>query len=100
MAKNRKGKKYTAEEKFRYHKSRVFSCGKYGIEFGGSAHSYSGGFIDAFNELDNRSAMTATYGKKVGRAYALGYKRGTKAAREYFDTTGKQPSDLKYEREK
>ena len=86
-------KKYTPEEKYRYHKSRERSCGKYGIKFGSPAHCYSSGFADAFHGRDNTGGYDAEFGKKSGNAYALGYKRGRKAMWDYVKS-GKQPGDL------
>lgn len=89
------GKRYTSEEKFRYHNDRYFSCGKYGLSFGGSKHCYSTGFRDAFKGRNNVGGIESEFGKKSGNSYSLGFKRGKKAAHEYFNRTGKQPFDLK-----
>lgn len=87
-------KKFSSEEKYRYHSDRYFSCGKYGLKFGGPKHSYSVGFRDAFHDRDNKRAVSAEFGKRSGNAYGVGYERGKKAAREYFKRTGKNPSGL------
>ena len=87
-------KKYSSEEKFRYHNDRYFSCGKYGLEFGGSKHCYSTGFRDAFKGRDNVGGIQSEFGKKKARAYALGFKRGRNAAYEYLKRTEKQPFSL------
>ena len=91
-----KGKKYSVEQRFNYHSSREYSCVKHGIKFGGTKHSYSIGFVDAFSGRDNTSAIIREFGKRSGKAYSIGYKRGRKASFDYFNKTGKQPSDLKY----
>lgn len=88
-------KKYSSEEKYRYHSSREVSCGKYGLEFGGPKHCYSTGFADAFHGIDNTRAINGEFGKHCSNAYASGNKRGKAAAKEYFLRTGKQPSDLR-----
>ena len=97
---NRKGKKrkFSIKDRFNYHTSREKNCSKHGIKFGGSKHSYSCGFVDAFSGRDNTSATTREFGKRSGNAYSLGYKRGRKASLDYFNKTGKQPADLKYEK--
>lgn len=88
-------KKYTSEEKFRYHNDRYFSCGKYGLKFGGAKHCYSTGFRDGFKGADNYvGGVQREFGKKSARAYALGFKRGRNAASEYLGRTGKQPFTL------
>ena len=90
--KNRK--KYSSEEKFFYHRSRAGNCSKYGLKYGGPKHCYSEGFQEAFGGHDNTHGMTSEFGKRSGRAYALGYKRGRKAAWEYQQRTGNQPLSL------
>ncbi len=87
-------KKYSAEEKFRYHASRSVSCGKHGIKYGSPSHCYSDGFCEAFHSRNNTSGVTSQFGKKSGNAYSLGYKRGRKAMWEYIKTTGKDPYTL------
>ena len=90
-----KNKKYTSEQKYKYHDDRYFSCGKYGLNFGGPKHSYSAGFRDAFKSIDNSLAVKREFGKRSGNAYTVGNRRGKKAAMEYFNRTGKQPRDLR-----
>lgn len=90
-----KKKKYTSEQKYKYHDDRYFSCGKYGLDFGGSKHSYSAGFRDGFKGIDNTSALKREFGNKSGNSYSIGNRRGKIAAREYFNRTGKQPKDLR-----
>ena len=90
-----KKKKFTSEEKYRYHSSREVACGKYGLKFGGPKHSYSIGFSDGFHHIDNSSAMRSEFGKRSGASYSIGNKRGKAAAKEYFLRTGKQPSELR-----
>lgn len=87
-------KKYTAEEKFRYHRKLDSAPGPNGLKYGGAKHCYSAGFVEAFHGTNNASAIGFEFGKRSGKAYELGYKRGRKAAGEYFMSTGKQPSDL------
>ncbi len=87
-------KKYTAEEKYQYHANRDVACGKFGLKFGSPKHCYSSGFSDAFSGIDNTRATKGEFGYKSGIAYALGHKRGKKAAIEYFEKTGNQPFDL------
>ena len=87
-------KKYSPEEKYRYHASREVSCGKHGLEFGSPKHCYSSGFADAFHHIDNTRGINGEFGKRSGFAYAAGNKRGKAAAKEYFLKTGKQPSQL------
>ena len=87
-------KKYTVKQRYEYHSDRYFSCGKHGIEFGSPKHCYSMGFRDAFFAHDNTGAITHEFESKCGKAYNHGYERGNTAAREYFKTTGKQPSNI------
>ena len=93
-----KKKKYTAEQKYMYHSSRDRACGKFGIKFGSSKHCYSSGFADAFSGIDNSLATKREFGNKSGNSYSVGYKRGLKAAREYFNKTGKPPFLLTFEK--
>ena len=92
--KSSKSKKYTIEERLKYHSNRSRAPGRFNIEFGGPKHSYSDGFREAFWGHNNESATRGEFGKKSGNAYAAGYKRGDKAAKEYFLKTGKHPLDL------
>ena len=89
-----KNKKYSSEDKYFYHSSRESACGRYGLNFGDPKHCYSSGFVDAFHGRDNTHGYKAEFGQKSGNGYAMGYRRGKKAAAEYFKRTGKQPSDL------
>ena len=88
-------KKYSSEEKYRYHNSRVGSAAKHGIKFGDPKHSYSCGFTDGFHGINNTRALKRELGKKSGNAYAIGQRRGEAAAHEYFMRTGNQPGDLR-----
>ena len=92
-------KKYTAEQKFKYHDSRDRACGRFGLKFGSPKHCYSSGFADAFSGIDNSSGTKREFGKQSGNAYVIGHKRGVKAARDYFNKTGKQPFLLALERD-
>ena len=87
-------KNYSSEEKYRYHNSRYFGCGEYGLKFGGTKHCYSTGFRDAFKRDSGVDGIRREFGQKSATAYSLGYKRGKKAAREYFQRTGKQPFSI------
>ena len=98
MAKKRVKKKYTAQQRYEYHSQRDRACGKFGIKFGSPKHCYSFGFSDAFSGIDNSGATKFEFGNKSGNAYILGHKRGVKAAREYFNKTGKQPFMLALEK--
>lgn len=89
-------KKYSVKQRFDYHRDRVDSCGKYGLKFGSPKHCYSDGFVDAFSSRDNSRGITSEFGENSGKAYRSGYERGRKAATEYYLTTGKQPSSLRY----
>lgn len=88
------GKKYSSEEKFRYHSSRDTACGRHGLKYGGPKHSYSSGFVDGFYFIDNTSATTSEFGKRSGNAYSIGNKRGRAAAIEYTKRTGRNPRSL------
>lgn len=88
-------KKYTAEQKYRYHSSREVSCGKYGLKYGGPRHCYSVGFADGFKSINNTGGIKGEFGKRSSNAYAIGNKRGKAAAKEYFLRTGKQPRALR-----
>ena len=88
------GKKYSSEEKYRYHSSRNTACGRYGLKYGGPKHSYSSGFADGFHFIDNTSATTSEFGKRSGKAYSIGNKRGQAAAIEYSKRTGHNPRSL------
>lgn len=87
-------KKYSPEEKLEYHSKRARAPGRFNLKFGGTKHSYSDGFRESFIGHNNEYATRREFGEKSGNAYALGYKRGRKAAKEYFLKTGKQPFDL------
>lgn len=89
------GEKYSSEEKYRYHSSRKDSCGKFGLKFGGPKHCYSVGFVDGFKHIDNERAINGEFGKRSSKAYAVGNKRGSAAAKEYFLRTGKQTHSLR-----
>lgn len=93
-SKNGKKKKFSVKQRFDYHNDRYFGCGRYGLEFGGTKHSYSTGFRDAFYGCHNTDSVIREFGKKSGVAYESGYKRGLRAAEKYFLTTGKQPSEI------
>ena len=57
--------------------------------------AYSEGFCDAFITGGNKaSSVERLRGKRYGRAYSEGYDRGKKVAREYYQTTGNDPSVL------
>ena len=93
--KNRgKKKKYSSEEKYRYHSSRDVSCSKYGLKYGSTKHCYSTGFADGFQFIDNRDGIKHQFGKSCSNAYAIGNKRGKAAGREYFLRTKKHPVSL------
>ncbi len=94
MAKN---PKYSIKERYDYHSGRYYSCARYGIKFGSPKHCYSTGFRDAFAGRDNADPISREFGKTSGSAYKLGYKRGQSAAKKYFLTTGKQPSNISRE---
>ena len=100
MARRQKVQKprYSAEERFKYHQKRDVAPGRFGIERGGTKHMYSFGFSDAFcgPDMNNKGGVSDQFGEKAARAYEAGRKRGLKAAREYYETTGKQPFDLYY----
>ena len=91
-----KKKRYSVEEKYRYHSSRDRSPAKHGIVFGSPSHCYSAGFADAFHGRNNTGAISSEFGKKSGKAYKLGYQRGADATWAYFYSTGKQPGDIDY----
>ena len=93
-SKKKRGRLFSSEEKWKYHKSRQYSASKYGIKFGDAKYCYSSGFTDAFTGHDNSRAITAEFGKKRGEAYSAGYDRGSKARKEYFTRTGLQPSNI------
>ena len=87
-------KKYSLEDRLSYHSSRDRSPGRFGLKYGGTKHCYSFGFVDGFEHIDNSKATIKEFGKRAGKAYLIGNERGKKAAREYFNKTGKQPSTL------
>ena len=87
-------KQYTPLQKYQYHYDRRGNLTKHKLRYGGPKHSYSEGFVQAFEGRNNTAAMTHEFGKHSGRAYAKGYERGRKAAFEYQRTTGKQPGDI------
>ena len=92
----KKFKKYSSEQKLRYHLNRASAPGRYNLKYGGTKHSYSDGFCEAFSGINNEAATRAEFGKKSGNAYSIGHKRGVKAANEYFNRTGKQPFVLSH----
>ena len=92
--KSSKSKKYTIEERLEYHSKRARVPGRFNIKLGGPKHSYSDGFRESFLGHNNESAIRNEFGVKSGNAYAAGYKRGKKAANEYFLKTGENPFKL------
>lgn len=91
-----KKKKYSAEDKFKYHFSRDMAPGRFNLKYGGSKHCYSFGFCDAFDSRNNYGAVKREFGKKSALAYNLGRIKGQRASNEYLEKTGKQPSMLKF----
>ena len=91
----KKSKRYTSEEKYHYHNDRYFSPGKYGLKFGGTKHCYSDGFRDGFKGINNTLATERELGKRAGKAYDLGRRRGKAAANDYLNKTGKNPCFLR-----
>ena len=91
----KKSKQYTSEEKYHYHDDRYFSPGKYGLKIGGPKHCYSDGFRDGFKGINNTLATEHVFGKRAGKAYARGRRRGIAAANDYVNKTGKHPSSLR-----
>ena len=89
-------KKFSPLQKFNYHSSRYYSPKRHGIRFGSLKHTYSVGFVDAFHAINNYTGIVAESGKKAGKAYLQGNKRGWNTAYKYKKTTGKDPKDLRY----
>ena len=92
--KKKNKKKFTSEQKYRYHADREGALAKHGLEWGSPAHLYSSGFTDGFHHIDNKRAVKSEFGIRCSNSYAIGNARGRKAAMEYFHRTGKQPSSL------
>ncbi len=90
-------KKYTAKQRYDYHRDRDGNCGKYGIKYGSPKHCYSFGFVDGFKDIDNTVATKREFGVKSGNAYNRGFIRGRDAAKEYLKTTGKQPFTIDFD---
>lgn len=85
-------KKYSIEERIKYHHGR--SRGGIGrLPLDSPKRCYSDGFVEAFTGRDNEGATTREFGKRAGRAYAFGRRRGLQAAGEYFEKTKNQPFD-------
>ena len=63
---------YTLQQKYDYHRKRIFNCGKYGLELFCNENMYSMGFSDGINGCDNRKVM------KSG-SYSLGYVNAIKS---------------------
>ena len=76
--KNRK--RWSPEEKMKYHSSRDVSPSKFNIRFGGTEHCYSSGFVDGFNFIDNSSAIRHEFGERSSKSYRIGNVRGRNAA--------------------
>ena len=95
--KKRSMKKYSIVEKLEYHSKRQGVPGRFGLNFGDPKQCYSMGFREAFTGRNNEDSVKREFGKRSSNAYSVGYKRGKKAARTYFDKTGKQPFDLALE---
>lgn len=81
-------KKYTFEEKYNYHQSRVRSCARYGLKFGDPKHSYSDGFVDGVNFRNNAHSTTREFGKASGKAYTLGYNRAQNEIKKHVKKHG------------
>ena len=93
--KNKRGKNYV--QKLEYHSKRQSAPGRFGLEFGSPKQCYSMGFREAFTGRNNEGAIRGEFGKRSSNSYAIGYKRGKKAAHDYFSKTGKQPFSLALE---
>ena len=96
--KKKKFVSYTPEQKYSYHTARDEYFKDYGLKYGGTKHSYSGGFVDGFvngdNIRENIKSVKEDFGKRSARAYALGVKRGRSAGEKYSKRTGKDPAYL------
>ena len=84
-----KNKKFSLKDRIAYHRDRDRNYKKYGIKFGGPRHSYSVGFSDGIDHLDNSAVTKRLYGSRSARAYNFGRKRGKIAAAKYFEKYGK-----------
>ena len=82
-------KRFSPEERYKYHNSRDRNPSKYGIKRGGAKNCYSAGFADAFAKVNNVKSVRNEFGAVSAGAYSLGLKRGNAAAKAYEKKTGK-----------
>lgn len=92
----RKHKKWSIIDRFTYHYKRSHAPGKYGLKISSPKTSYSDGFVEGFDGRNNEASIRREFGNKAANSYRVGYKRGRKAAHNYFEETGKQPHTLQY----
>ena len=57
-------KRYSCEEKYKYHSARDSAPGRVGLKFCGGKHMYSFGFADGFKGHNNASGVRGEFGKK------------------------------------
>ena len=93
---SKKNNKFSIEKRYNYHLSRDRNSAKYGIKFGGTKQSYSMGYVDAFHNVNNSSAVKRDFGKKSFASYLLGLIRGRKAAKAFTQKTGKPSFTIEY----
>ena len=84
-----KNKKFSLKDRIAYHRDRDRNYKKYGIKYGSPRYSYSIGFSDGIDHLDNSASVKREFGSRSARAYNFGRKRGKIAAAEYFKKYGK-----------
>ena len=94
--KTKRIKRFSITERYSYHNSRDRSPARFGIKRGSPKNSYSAGFVDAFHQVDNSHGVKSEFGNRSSRAYDFGHKRGVKAAKAYFDHTGKPSFTIEY----
>lgn len=93
---SKKNNKFSIVERYNYHSSRERNSAKHCIEFRGTKHSYSMGYVDAFHNVNNSSAVKREFGKKSFASYLLGLIRGRKAAKAFTQKTGKPSFYIEY----
>ena len=82
------GKKYSFEQKYKYHMKRDRNCSSFGIKYGSPKQFYSMGFVDGADGRNNSSTVSHKFGNKSGFAYDAGYKRARAEISKFVKKNG------------
>ena len=75
-------KRYSTEDKLKYHTKRDLNPKGFGLVFGEPKHSYSMGYLDGFDGTNNSRFVESHYGKRSSISYEFGRKRGLLARKK------------------